>query len=142
MKIGVTGTRSGMNEKQRKEVVSFLELHSGELHHGDCVGVDIEVAEIAKSLGYKIVKHPPEKTELQANHASDEERQPFSHFKRNRNIVDECDFLLVVPYQDAWQSNGGTWYTHDYCCKKKGSEKIKVIYPNRDIVPEGEIKPE
>lgn len=131
MKIGVTGTRSGMNEKQKEEVTSFLKQYSGELHHGDCVGVDVEVADIAKELGYKTVKHPPLKTDLQANHQSDEERKPFSYFQRNRNIVDECDIVIVVPYQDEWQSNGGTWYTYDYALKKKSENNVKLFFPNR-----------
>lgn len=129
MKIGVTGTRSGMNEKQKEEVTEFLKQNSGELHHGDCVGVDVEIANIAKELGYKVIKHPPTKKDLQANHQSDEERPSYSYFQRNRNIVDECDILLVVPYQDEWQSNGGTWYTHDYAVKKKVD--VKVFFPNR-----------
>lgn len=132
MKIGVTGTRSGMNETQFHELQIYLgQLDPAvtELHHGDCVGVDAEVATLAKALGMKIVCHPPEKTDLRAWFDSDETRTPLSYFARNRNIVDETDQLLVVPYQDTWQPNGGTWYTHDYA-KKKGKNTI-VFLPKR-----------
>lgn len=131
MKIGVTGTRSGMTLEQFADVHVFLAQTNGaELHHGDCVGVDVEVAEMAQQLGYKIVCHPPEKSDLRAWFTSDETRECFSYFKRNRNIVDECDLLIVVPYQTEPQTEGGTWYTHDYAVKT--SKPLKIFYPQSD----------
>ena len=132
MKIGVTGTRSGMNDLQIEEVFEYLQQFNPsdtELHHGDCVGVDAQVAEIAKMLGMRIVCHPPEKTDMRAWFDSDETRMPLSYFVRNRNIVDETDQLLVVPYQDSYQTNGGTWYTHDYA--KKKNKNLVVFFPKR-----------
>jgi hypothetical protein len=126
MKIGVTGTRSGMTEEQFGSIELFLRSVEGELHHGDCVGVDVEVAELAKEIGYRTVCHPPEKEDLRAFHASDEIRWPLSYFARNRKIVDECDVLLVVPFQKTHQSSGGTWYTHDYAVKQ--GKKVIVFY--------------
>ncbi len=131
MRIGVTGTRSGMNETQFSAVVEYLSgFANAELHHGDCVGVDAEVAVIATSLGFRTVCHPPEKDDLRAFHPSDEIRGSLSYFARNRNIVDETDLLLVVPYQDQHQTNGGTWYTHDYAVKK--GKPVEVFFPGRD----------
>lgn len=132
MKIGVTGTRSGMNEKQVISLLSYLAenfVKGSELHHGDCVGVDAQVADLANRLGYKIVCHPPILESLRANYPSDDYRAPYTYFQRNRNIVDETDLLLVVPYQDEHQSHGGTWYTHDYAAKR-GKERI-VFLPGR-----------
>lgn len=135
MKVGITGTRFGMSETQRLRVYDLLnqiieeckaQEIDPEFHHGDCVGVDVEAAIIAKTFGYKIVAHPGPVGELQAGHESDEIRPNFTHFKRNRNIVDETDFLIVVPLQNTHQSRGGTWYTHDYAIKQ-GKEMI-VIY--------------
>jgi hypothetical protein len=130
MKIGITGTRSGMNIEQKMAVVDFLANHpTAELHHGDCVGVDVEVAEIAADLGLKTVCHPPVIASLRAFHESDEVREPFSYFERNRHIVHEADILLVIPWEDSPQPTGGTWYTHDFA--KKVGKEFKVIYPNR-----------
>lgn len=130
-KVGVTGTRSGMNKRQKQEFTEFLtEIGSGEFHHGDCVGVDVEAAKIASKLGFKVVCHPPVKDELRAYHKSDEFREPKSYFARNRNIVDECDVLLVIPYQDTHQSHGGTWYTHDYA--KKKDKPLHIIFPKNN----------
>ncbi len=131
MKVGVTGTRSGMTQVQTEQVKLILaELKGTQLHHGDCVGADAEVAELARELGYQIVCHPPEKSDLRAWVPADEMREPFSYFRRNRNIVDECDVLLVVPYQTSHQPNGGTWYTYDYAVKK--SVRTEIIWPGED----------
>lgn len=130
-KIGVTGTRSGMDEEQKNKIREYLSTFSegSELHHGDCVGVDVEVAEIAKEFGFKIICHPPIKEELRGYFESDEYRPPLSYFARNRNIVNETDILLVLPYQTSHQNHGGTWYTHDYA--KKVNKETIVIYPVR-----------
>lgn len=127
LKIGVTGTRSGMTKYQREQVEKFLSERTGELHHGDCHGVDVEAAIIAKKLGYRIVGHLPVKDDLRAFYESHEYREPLSYFARNRNIVNETDYLLVVPYQMEWQNNGGTWYTHDYA--KKVGKPIIMFWP-------------
>lgn len=131
MKIGITGTREGMTELQFELVKELLEsryCEGAEFHHGDCVGVDAEAALLAKELGYKIVSHPgPDHDGLRAYVESDECKEPQSHFKRNRTIVDACDFLLVVPLQMERQSKGGTWYTYDYAVKK--DKPLVVIYP-------------
>ena len=131
MKIGITGTREGMNEHQFTLVQKFLSQHyteGAEFHHGDCVGVDAEAAVLAKELGYKIVSHPgPSVDGLRAFVECDESREPTSHFKRNRTIVDSCDILLVVPLHNEHQSRGGTWYTYDYAVKK--NRPYTVIWP-------------
>lgn len=132
MKVGITGTRNGLTGIQEATLVEFFVEHENkitELHHGDCVGADVWVANLAKFLKIKTVCHPPTKQDLRAFHESDEIRAPLSYFARNRNIVDETDLLLVVPYQDTHQTNGGTWYTHDYAVKR-GKER-KVFFPNK-----------
>jgi len=133
-KIGVTGTRSGMTEPQKVFLTNLLLQYMvifEELHHGDCIGVDVEVAHFFKLQGIKTVCHPPRKSELRAFHKSDEFREPEDYFKRNRNIVDETDLLLVFPYQMERQTHGGTWYTYDYA--KKKNKPIILILPDGSI---------
>ena len=128
MKIGVTGTREGANAYQLAELRTVLtELKGTEFHHGDCKGVDVEAAAIAKELGYKIVCHPPKSSEQQGFFGGDEVREPLGYLQRDRNIVDATDVLLVVPLQNEWQPKGGTWYTHDYAVKK--GKPVSIIYP-------------
>lgn len=131
MKIGVTGTREGANDRQLTAVIAYMEsLGPGhELHHGDCQGVDVEVAAAARQLGWRIVCHPPALTEAQGHFGGDEIRRPKGYLERDRNIVDETELLIVVPKHDQWQPRGGTWYTHDYAVKK--GKPLKIFYPNR-----------
>lgn len=132
MKVGITGTRNGITDKQILEVGRYLRSlpEGSQLHHGDCFGADINVAMIAQGLGIWTVCHPPEKTDLRAFHRSNEKRPEKSYLARNRAIVDEVDLLMVVPMQDEWQSRGGTWYTHDYARKK--DVPVKIFWPNRE----------
>lgn len=128
MKVGVTGTREGATEYQLNELRSVLSALKGtEFHHGDCRGVDVQAAEIAKALGYTIVCHPPKSTEEQGFFGGDVMNEPAGYLQRDRAIVDACDVLLVVPKQMEWQPKGGTWYTHDYAVKT--SKPYNVIWP-------------
>ena len=133
MKIGVTGTRNGMTNCQKDNVLKFLQdikqrFENAELHHGDCIGVDVEVAEIAQSLGYFVVNYPPVDQSLRAFHKSSKILTPKTYFARNRDIVDNVDFLLVIPRENTHQNFGGTWYTHDYAVKKNRS--VKIFFPD------------
>jgi len=129
IKVGVTGTREGATNVQLKAVLEFMESlgPDHELHHGDCRGVDEEVVELAKYLGWRIVCHPPASDYLRAHTKYDEIREPLGYLERDRNIVDETDFLIVVPFHNEWQPKGGTWYTHDYA--KKMNKLLQVFYP-------------
>ena len=41
MKLGISGSRSGLSNKARETFIKFLQEHDiSEVHHGDCVGVD------------------------------------------------------------------------------------------------------
>jgi len=136
MNIGITGTRFSITDHQRFMLETYLSTFQGiceaakfqpVLHHGDCVGADTAVAEIARNLGYRLVCHPPVKDELRGFFASDEERPALPYLQRNRCIVEEVKILLVVPRSMAWEPRGGTWYTHDYAVKKKVD--VRIFWP-------------
>lgn len=134
IKIGVTGTRDGMNKTQLTDLSALLKSKftaGSEFHHGDCVGVDVEAAKVAKELGYRIICHPPEEEKLRGYFESDEYRTPDSYFARNRDIVNDTSMLIVIPYQDSPQRKGGTWYTHNYAVKV--GKPVNILYPGRQI---------
>jgi hypothetical protein len=136
IKLGVTGTREGMNETQRAHLSQFLTEHRhtiSELHHGDCAGVDAEVATLVTEMGIRTVCHPPRSDHLRAFHASNEYREPKGYLARDRQIVEDSDLLLVVPLQDTPQQRGGTWYTYSYA--KQVGRPFIVFYPDGRIVP-------
>lgn len=140
LKLGITGTRNGMTKFQKENLEKVIETlifekeyDSRILHHGHCVGVDVEVAKVLKrKFNFYIISHPPIKTDLIGICENDEERQAKSYFSRNRNIVNESDLLLVIPAQNSPQSFGGTWYTHDYA--KENKKPYIILYPDGSIV--------
>ena len=141
MKIGVTGTRNGMSEIQENKFKTILTngikflyppLLSDEFHHGDCVGADVQAAQIAKNIGYRIICHPPIVTELRGYFLSDDYRPPLTYFQRNRNIVDEIDFLFVLPMDNEPKEKGGTWYTFNYALRR--NKPVMIIYPEGNSV--------
>lgn len=132
MKVGVTGTREGATDRQILDVINYMvSLGSDhELHHGDCQGVDIQVAAIARQLNWRIVCHPPESDYLRGFFEYNECREPKGYLARDRAIVNETELLIVVPLQDEWQPKGGTWYTHDYAVKT--GKPVKIFFPNKE----------
>lgn len=144
IKIGITGTRSGSTPYQRAELKNILidtivKGGPSEFHHGDCVGGDAEAARMASTFGLKIVCHPPDNTNFRAFSEYDEIRPIAPYYVRNRRIVDETDFLIVMPWQsyDSIDRKGGTWYTHDYA--KKVGKPIIIIWPSAINSPLDEI---
>lgn len=138
LNIGVTGTRDGMNKIQEENIKDILEKLIFEkeytdrvFHHGQCIGVDVQAVKILKQFGFTIISHPPVKKDLLGISYNDLTYPPKSYFARNRNIVDECNILFVVPKENQRQSKGGTWYTHDYGVIKK--KQIFIFYPNGEI---------
>lgn len=136
MIVGITGTREGMNDRQRAEVRQVLHDLAYEagrdgivphFHHGDCRGVDVQAAAMAREFGYVIVCHPPKSTEEQGYFGGDIIHPSKGYLERDRAIVDAVDVLLVVPLQNEWQPKGGTWYTHDYAVKRDVPRT--VFYP-------------
>jgi len=135
MKIGVTGTRNGLSKDQKEFANTALfniplgnPLEKYEFHHGNCIGVDVEVAAIARQYSYHIVCHPPMIKDLIGDFISDEYRPPLTYFQRNRNIVNETELLLAFPKEMERQAKGGTWYTVDYANKR--NKAVIIIFPD------------
>ena len=116
--LGITGSREGLTEEQRKYMRVILaelrRLNYGYLHHGDCVGVDEEVALYAKALGYRLVCHPPTDPKLRAHVPSQEVREAHPYLERNKHIVAASDMLLGFPNSPESVPRSGTWSTIKY----------------------------
>jgi hypothetical protein len=138
LKIGITGTRHNITQFQSEQLLFYLDnikLQSSEeefqFGHGDCLGADVAGAKIADTLGFRIVCFPPSKSDLRGFYPSDIMYATKSYFARNRDIVDWCDILLVVPVGMEHCVLGGTWYTHDYAIKVK--KPIKIFWPENKL---------
>ena len=151
MKVGVTGTRKGMRQAQITAFFKFVQDNEiEEFHHGDCVGVDDEAANIVfaektqSGIACHIHRRPGPDDGLhrasnQLHIASGGRDYPEkTHFARNRDIVNACDLLVVIPLDDSRQPHGGTWYTYDYAVKR--GKQVVVIWPDGRVDWVSEIK--
>lgn len=130
--LGVTGTRKGANKAQKELILEIIDwTRVRELHHGDCVGVDETMFEIAKARHIRTVAHPPDKDVLRAFTKSDEIRKPLPYLVRNRNIVSEVSKLVGVPSTMKERMHSGTWYTIRHARKMRC--KIMTIYPDGTV---------
>lgn len=140
MKIGVTGTREGLSTDQMVSLFSTLidlgaMFDSMELHHGDCIGADATAHDIAISLSWKVVVHPPTKDTARAFKVGTSIAPALPYLARNRQIVDDVDVLIVLPKQNELPTSdtrGGTWYTYRYAMKRK-TRVIIIIWPNGNV---------
>ncbi len=145
-KIGITGSRKGMTKEQKPVYAQFVEKYAPfELHHGDCVGTDEETHKyyyLYDIRNKKIVIHPPTNGTLRAHcHLMLEEspqpikveiRDEKDYLDRNRDIVDETDFLLAFPNKETTnQYRGGTWYTIRYAVSL--DKRVFVVYANGKV---------
>lgn len=132
MIIGFTGTSKGMTPAQHARVWSYLNAvpRSAVIHHGDCVGADAEIHDIAASLGLDVHGHPPIDSRRRAWCAFPIGglEDPAPYLTRDRAIVDACDLLLAAPRQmvePKAKRAGGTWYTVRYA-RKVGNPYVIV----------------
>lgn len=132
--IGVTGTRLGLSKFQLLWLEKFLTYNKSKvLHHGDCVGVDTQVAiQFAKVDAY-IIAHPGNIKNMQANCVVNDLIMPWSDtLVRNRFIVNHSSLLLAFPATTHQIAHSGTWSTIRYA--KKQSKPVLIISPDGDEV--------
>lgn len=119
--IGFTGTRRGMSQIQRQQVMDLLSDISVAYpdydlwaHHGDCVESDEDFHDMARSIGYRIHVHPPDNRKLRAFCIGDK-YEPTKPYKiRNADIVRESQLLIATPHfneRDGGSIYSGTWAT-------------------------------
>lgn len=131
MIVGFTGTQEGMTYAQVLRVYTLLrELRPVEkLHHGDCIGADEMAHAIAVNYYIPVKIHPPIKSDKRAYCGGwTEMAEEKDYLSRNRDIVDESEFIVATPKEYEEQQRGGTWYTVRYA--KKQNKQVFVIYPD------------
>lgn len=143
-KIGFTGSRRGLTAKQKIILSELIPPKSFELHHGDCVGADEWAHEFVYYYGHhkkRIVVHPPSDPKLRAfcgliKFSGDfvEIREEKEYLERNKDIVDETEYLLAFPNRDIVHrgpGGGGTWSTVRYA--KSVGKPVTIVYMNGNI---------
>lgn len=145
VRVGFTGTASGMTAAQMAEVRSLL--HDAvvvELQHGDCVGADAQAHMIAVEADLRIVIRPgmddhgrsPKRANcsLILHGVAGEMKPPRPYIARNHDIVDSTDVLVAAP-RGAETPRGGTWATVRYA--RKRGRRIAIVQRDGTVVLEG-----
>lgn len=141
--VGFTGSRVGTTAEQykamRQEISrAMLGTFEAEFHHGDCVGSDEEAHDVAWSLGYRIVVHPPTDHKLRAwvqtsdywDKDTDVVLLERPYISRNRDIVDAATLLIATP-DGPERARSGTWATIRYA-RDRGVKTV-IIMPDGSI---------
>lgn len=145
MKIGFTGSRNGMSNRQKlvftSEITDADDNNIGgitEFHHGDCKGADEWAHDLVFGITKaKIVVHPPKDPKDRAFVELHEDRVVAGdlskdYLDRNHDIVNRCDVLLACPAQIAEVTRGsGTWATIRYA--QKIGKPVVIIQPDGKI---------
>jgi hypothetical protein len=130
MRVGFTGSRTGITIVQNAELISLLaSLKATEAHHGDCIGADDAFHKAALALEIPIIIHPPDKDTYRAFcEGAIEVKAPKPYLRRNDDIVNSTDVLIGCPKEFQEQFKGGTWYTIHYA--QRQGHPITIVYPN------------
>lgn len=131
MKLGFTGTRSGMTDKQLESMEEIL----GDVcvfYHGSCKGADIQAARMVRQhipdAHIIALPGPADDPCREYSGVDDEIGEGTSHFARNRAIVDKSDEIFAAPYDMKEARFGGTWYTIHYAIKR--GKLVTIIWPD------------
>jgi hypothetical protein len=133
MKIGFTGTQTGMTEQQKHLIKDFIQRNKkriDEVHHGDCIGADKDFHKIARHELIPTVIHPPVNNSKRA-FCQGSVRDPKPYLERNQDIINECALLIATPkdFQRPDSLKGqGTWYTVTHT--EKRGKKVLIVYPD------------
>lgn len=135
MKVGFTGTRTGMTEPQVATLVKLIHcLLPTELHHGCCIGSDQQAHEmvlLSDGNQIKLMAHPPKNKSQAFEPIGAHTIFPEAEFiKRNHNIVDKTEELIAISRTKEWELRSGTWATIRYA--QKLGRPVHIIYPNGD----------
>lgn len=132
MVIGFTGSGRLVRSIQEERLRALLlRLNVAEVHHGDCIHADEACHQVARSLGLRVVLHPPERPDRRAFCKADEERPALPYLERNRVIVVESRGLIALPdgYYEVLRS--GHWSTVRYARTMK--RPIWIIFPDGKV---------
>ena len=137
MHLGVTGTKNGITEAQFDIIKSYIKEDTcvTHFHHGNCKGADVQVALLYNHYhpDVWIIKHPPIKTGTQGNGPFHETREPKDYLERDKDNVNESDYLWACP-DGKEKLRSGTWATVRYA-RIKGIP-ITIVMPDGNIIYE------
>jgi hypothetical protein len=139
IKIGFTGTQTGMTAEQHASVRLLLQAYEvltdgqNEFRHGDCIGADAQAHELAIENNYRVVIHPPLNESKRAFCAGAAEiLAPHDYLERNHDIVEASDILIATPATREEIIRSGTWSTIRYA--DRHAVRTVVVFPDGTVV--------
>lgn len=136
--IGFTGTWQGMTNPQVLQVhmlLGDLQAYAGArcVHHGMCVGADMQFHNMARALKLMTVGYPGvTESGLRWKRGTmtvTVQHLPKPFLKRNLDIVANSDLLIATPHEGTEQKRGsGTWATIRYVLK--ADKPLIIVYPD------------
>lgn len=138
--ITITGTRytTGLSSVQQqnfeRNLHTLLDTGYTYLQHGDACGADSFAHDVALSLGFQIVIHPPSNSKHRAFCTGGIVRPVESYQVRNLNMVSSCDMVLALPNTNTEVLRSGTWQTVRMARQKE--LPIVIFFPDGRVVSE------
>lgn len=120
MRVGFSGTRDGMTDDQRRELLHWLSCNKPiEAHHGCCVGADDEFHRLMMWARVPIILHPPKNAKLTVvqhfmDVPGDHVCPDLPYLDRNKAIADAVDWMVFAPKTEVEVKRSGTWATIRY----------------------------
>jgi hypothetical protein len=135
MHLGITGTRKGLTEKQFNIIKKLIKQDGNLLthfHHGDCMGVDVQVAMLFEEYQPEvwIISHPSNGP-TRAHGPCDEVMRPKDYLVRDQDNVNASDYFWAAP-DGIERVRSGTWATVRMA-RKKGIP-IVIVMPDGEII--------
>lgn len=133
IRVGFTGTRKGMTEKQKATVKGLLtQLGIDIAHHGGCVGADTDFDDICgNSYPRSIITviHPSNiPNQRGVWHFTAHVRRRKNPLERNKDIVNAADFMIATPGESVEVLRSGTWATIRYA--RKAMKPLCTVFPD------------
>lgn len=120
IKIGFTGTRLGLNQEQKDQIISILDKHENIIvSHGDCIGSDSDFHNLCidyknKHPNKKILIHiyPPNDPKLRGFNQGDLLMNEKPYLQRNTDILQNSQLLIACSIdKNKEEIRSGTWST-------------------------------
>jgi hypothetical protein len=129
--VGFTGTRHGMTSYQREVVAKLLEGCEW-LHHGDCLGSDVQAHGLAMEMRIRTAIHPPTNESQRAFCAGQLFLPPLGYLARNRAIVNATGRLIATPHGYEEEMRSGTWSTIRFA--HGVGKPVTIVFPDGSIL--------
>jgi len=137
--LGFTGSRQGMSGAQILSIETLLATYVArvtrdllEVHHGMCVGSDLDFHSICRNLHLRIIGHPG----VGMNGTSQTRAvcdcdvvMPEARYRiRDRHIVEASQVLLATPAGFHEERRSGAWAT--IRCARGLRKELHIVYPD------------